>query len=330
MKYTMERNYKSMSRNKNAVRPRDFEIGEYLVNHSKEEASKHFNLNIETIGRCHRRFRKHLRDKERKTDPGTPVIPKVLLFDIETLPMEAFTWTLFKPMLNHGNIIKDWCCVSWSAKWLFEDKMMSDVLTPKEALKRDDKRIMQSLWVLLDQANIIIAHNSVKFDVPRSNTRFFLNGLKPPSPYQIIDTLKIAKREFRFSSNRLNYMGILIARKGKLETNFDLWKKCVNGDAEALEYMVKYNEEDVFLLEEVYNEMKPWMHSHPNLAVYSEATDSRCPVCLSTNIQTYGEYVTMVGRYDAIRCNDCGAPSRRRQTNLSKKQREVLLVSTAR
>jgi hypothetical protein len=207
---------------------------------------------------------------------------------------------------------------------------MGDILTPEEALKRDDKRVLKSIWKLLEEADIIIAHNAIKFDVRVLNARFILNGLKPTSPYQVIDTLQIAKKNFRFTSNRLDYLGKLFTNKGKIDTNFDLWRGCDNGDQESLDYMLKYNKEDVNLLEEVYLELRPWMRSHPNMAIYKEANEEVCPTCGSDNVIDCGEYSTPAGRFDSLRCNDCGGISRRRKSNLSKHQKDNLLISTAR
>ncbi|MBT6047939.1 MAG: hypothetical protein HOG49_14110, partial [Candidatus Scalindua sp.] len=200
---------------------------------------------------------------------------KVLLFDIETTPMEVFVWQLNSKSNNyisHGNIIEDWNILSWSAKWLYDSKVMSDIQTPREAKNRNDKRISQSIWNILDEADIIIAHNGDRFDIKKLNTRFFMNGLNPPSPYQSIDTLRVAKRSFAFSSNRLDYLGQIMTNKGKLETNFQLWKDCLKGDKSQLDRMLAYNEEDVRLLEEVYVQLRPWVKSHPNMGLNSSGS----------------------------------------------------------
>ena len=59
--------------------------------------------------------------------------------------------------------------LSWSAKWLNNPNMMSDVLTPEEALREDDLRITKSMWHLFNEADIIIAQ--------RSEERFVHPGL---------------------------------------------------------------------------------------------------------------------------------------------------------
>jgi transposase-like protein len=258
-------------------------------------------------------------------------IPKVLFIDIETAPLKVLSWSLWKPMISHENILADWYIISWSARWMFSGDVMSDVLTPKEAIAGDDKRIMKSIWPLLEGASIVCGHNGNAFDLPRLNTRFILNGLKPPAPYQSIDTLTIARKYFKFASNRLDYLGQLVRNKGKIKTNFDLWRKCMNGDQDALTEMVTYNKEDVVLLEEVYFFLRPWIKSHPNLSLICEATESVCPTCGSPKIEELNKpYRTMVGSYTSFRCTNCGAIGRRRISELTLTKRKALTVSVAR
>ena len=255
---------------------------------------------------------------------------RILLFDIETLPIVSYHWRTFKENISHEQIIRDWCMLSWSAKWLYDNKLMGAILTPREAKARKDKRIIRELWNLFEEADVIIAHNLKGFDRKKSNSRFILNGLNPPTPYQQIDTLEISRKEFGFTSNRLNYLGKIIARDQKIKTDFDLWKQCDAGDKKALDKMFSYNKKDVLLLEEVYIELRPWMSSHPNLAVYGEMDKNRCVVCGSDKLRSKGIYGTPAGRFRAMRCVRCGHINRERHSDLKKTQRKQLLTSTAR
>ena len=250
---------------------------------------------------------------------------KILLFDIETTPLEVYVWSLIgNKYIQPNNIIKDWNVVSWSAKWLYDSKVMSDVQTPTEAVARDDARIIDSVWALMDSADVVIAHNGDRFDIKRLNTRFHINGLLPPSPYQSIDTLKVVKKSFAFSSNKLDYLSKLMTNRGKLETNFKLWTDCLHGDEEALLKMLTYNEEDVRILEEVYVELRPWVKSHPNVGMYSDG--ECCPTCGSDDLKPNGGYYTTVSnQYLSYRCHGCGSLSRRLQSELSLDERKTLM-----
>lgn len=301
---------------------------DYLIKNGEVEASKKFNIKIETLHRNRRKLFEYIGGE---TTDNVKKIPRVLVFDVETSLMQVLTFSLFKPVIPHDCIQEKTHLLSWAAKWLNEPEIFGDVLTPEEAKAHDDKRVSQNLWDKFEEADIIIAHNAKKFDKKVANSRFILNGLKPPSPYGIIDTLEIAKKEFRFASNRLDHLGKIMVDDEKLHTNVQLWIDCFNGDADALTEMYTYNKQDVLLLEEVYHELKPWMNSHPNMAVFAETHEPSCTVCLSENItETESYYVTPAGRFTSVRCNDCGAISRRRISELSRGQKENLLVNTAR
>ena len=111
--------------------------------------------------------------------------------------------------------------LSWSAKWL-DGKLQSAVLESKEVLKEDDGRIVKKLWKLLDEADIVIAHNGEKFDIPKINSRFIIHGLNPPKPYKQIDTKKVAAKQFGFSSNKLDALAGYFGFPLKKDTDFEL------------------------------------------------------------------------------------------------------------
>jgi len=245
--------------------------------------------------------------------------------------MEVRVWGLYKQRISHTNIISDWHFLSWAAKFLFEPDVHSDVLTPEEAKKKDDKRICESIWPMIDQCDILIGHNLDKFDIRKLNTRFIINGLKPPMPYRTIDTLKVAQRHFSFSSNRLDYLGKLFCNHGKIKTDIELWIKCAEGNKIALAEMEQYNQEDVRLLEEVYVELRPWIKSHPNLALPLDAKEPCCPNCGGFEFEEGGSYYTTPqNMYVSVRCKSCGAVNRKKESLITKEQKKQMIVPNAR
>lgn len=242
-------------------------------------------------------------------------LPKILIFDIETAPVKAYVWKLWKENVSIDQIVSDWFVLCWSAKWLYSDKVIGDCITTEEVLKENDERIVKSLWKLFDEADIVVAHNALKFDVPKMNARFVKYGLQPPSPYRVVDTLEVAKKEFRFTSNKLDGLAIYFGYPRKLETDFTLWSTCLEGDKKALDYMFKYNKQDVQLLEEVYLKLLPWIKNHPNIGNYTSGE----PVCCSCGYRHLSlipnkYYYTQVSKYPVYRCGKCGAISRGRHS----------------
>jgi len=151
---------------------------------------------------------------------------KILLFDIETSPMACYSFRKWDTNIGDDFILDDWNIISWSAKYLFSEEMHTMKVTAKEQKTRNDKRIVQGLWKLLDEADIVIAHNLKKFDKKIAQTRFLYYDLKMPSYYQEIDTLLTARKNFKITSNRLDYIAKdFFGIEGKLQTAKGLWLK---------------------------------------------------------------------------------------------------------
>jgi len=257
---------------------------------------------------------------------------RILLLDIETAPIIASVWSLWKQNINPVQVESDWFCLTWSAKWLFDTKISSDKLTPEEVDNEDDGRIMKEIWELVNEADIVITHNGDRFDIPRLNTRFLTHQFPPPSPYQSIDTLKAVKRSFAFSSNKLDYINEKLHLNGKMaHQGFELWRSCLKGDTAALRKMEEYNRNDVSILEELYLEIRPWIKGHPNVGIYLDTSESVCPICGSDKI-TKGEhrYYTSVSVFETFRCDECTAVGRFRSTIVSLEKRKKLTVGLAR
>lgn len=254
-------------------------------------------------------------------------LPKVLIFDIETAPMKAYVWGRWKQNISLSETISEWFMICWSAKWLYSAEVMSDCVTPSEALKEDDKRIAHSLWELINEADIVVTHNGDRFDIPKINSRFIIHGLVPPKPYFSVDTCKVAKRNFGFSSNKLDALAGYFGFEHKLGTDFDLWIGCLRGDEHDLDYMVRYNKVDVIILEDVYLKLLPWMkgNQHPNMGNFYDSNIERCAKCGSTDVEEIeGEYYyTTVNKYKIYRCEHCGSISRARKCEHKDKTRNT-------
>lgn len=257
---------------------------------------------------------------------------KVLLIDIETAPCKGFFWQLWKQNIGINQITNDWFILTWSAKWLFEETVYSNRLTSREAKKQTDKRIMQNLWKLLNDADIVVTHNGKKFDLPKINTRFILNGLLPPLPYQQIDTLDSIKKNMAFSSNKQEFLNIAFGSPRKLDTGgFELWSDCYDGKEEALVKMEEYNKGDVVSLEQNYLKLRPYIIPHPNMGLFIMDGLQRCPSCGSSDLHDcHKDYRTTVSVYELRKCNNCGANSRVRKNKGTLKEKNGILSSSPR
>lgn len=233
---------------------------------------------------------------------------KVLLLDIETAPSLGWAWEKWQT-----NIIafeKSWFMLAFGWKWLGEAKAHVRCLPDYagyEFDKENDRELIGELWTLMDQADVIVGHNGDAFDIKKANARFITHDLPPPSTYKTVDTLKLAKKHFKFESNKLGDLGQYLEIGTKVATTgFKLWKGCMEGDVKSWNLMRKYNEQDVLLLEQIYLKLRPWSVSHPNLSLY-EDVHTNCPTCTSSNVQRRGFNYAKTQVRQRWRCNDCGS-----------------------
>lgn len=254
--------------------------------------------------------------------------PKILIVDIETAPMKAYVWKRWKENISLDQTISEWFMICWAAKWLGDKEVKSDCLIPAEIVEEDDKRITETLWALLDEADIVVAHNGKKFDIPKMNSRFIIHGLPPCSPYKQIDTLDVAKKTFGFSSNKLDALATYFGYPNKDDTDFTLWKECLEGNKKALDYMQKYNIKDVAILEQVYLKLRPWISHHPNVGLYMESEKPICPICGSTDLELTSDHVyTHASKFRVFRCTHCGGLARVRTNSYPKDKKKSLTLS---
>jgi predicted RNA-binding Zn-ribbon protein involved in translation (DUF1610 family) len=255
-------------------------------------------------------FKKERKMKKSITPPRGGHEPKILLFDIETAPTLGYVWGLWDQNIGLNQIKSNWYVLCWAAKWLGEKKVMTASLPDFPIYKRqpeNDRDVMKALWKLLDEADIVIGQNGDAFDIKKSNARFILHGMNPPSPYKTVDTLKVAKKYFKFESNKLDHLGEIFGLGKKLKTGgFDLWVEVMRGDMKAWKTMVDYNIGDVKLLEGVYLKMRPWMTNHPNFNLYQD-TLYNCPNCGSQSVQKRGFSRTRTTYQRRYHCQGCGA-----------------------
>lgn len=252
--------------------------------------------------------------------------PKILYLDIETAPIIAHVWALFDQNVGLNQIEKDWSILSWAAKWHHEDKIMyQDVRKEKDV--NNDKKILEGIWKLLDEADIVVGHNSKRFDIKKLNARFVINGMKPPSSYKQIDTLTIAKKHFAMTSNKLEYLSTKLKvkykkMKSKEFPGHSLWTQCLAHNKAAWKEMEAYNKHDVLALVGVYEKLQAWDNSI-NFQLY---TDDLHPVCNcgGESFLKRGFVYSAAGKFQRLRCNSCGKEMKVKENLMSTEKKKSL------
>ena len=240
---------------------------------------------------------------------------KILLLDIETSPNTAHVWGLWQQNVSINQLMESSYVLCYAAKWLNSDEMLFDSVHQSKP-----KAMLKGIHGLLNEADAVVHYNGTKFDIPTLNKEFLLHRYAPPSPYKQIDLLRVVRSQFRFPSNKLDYVAQRLGLGQKhAHEGHELWVKCMNGDKDAWKRMADYNIQDVILLEDLYNTLLPWIKNHPNKNLHSD--HPCCPTCGDTHLQKRGTAISATGTYQRYQCRACGSWSQ--GTKTTKKNVEV-------
>lgn len=231
---------------------------------------------------------------------------KILLYDIETSHNLVAAFKLFEDYTPPENIVQERYVVSVAWKWL-GDKTVSvvSVLDDEKLYKQNphnDLHVLKTFHKILSEADVIVGHNSDKFDIKFLEGRMLIQGLEPLPPINKIDTYKIAKKRFLFNSNKLDYLGKVLGCGRKIKTDRTLWLGVLAGDKASVEKMAQYNKGDVKLLEKVFLRLLPYI---PNYPLTGNGV-SECPRCASKKVQSRGLAKTVTRVYQRFQCQGCG------------------------
>lgn len=257
--------------------------------------------------------------------------PRIKTLDVETSPIVAYVWSLWKVTIGLNQIVKEWSILSYCVKD-FGSKRVRYEDTSKMADPRDDSELLVKLHAELSDCDIVIAQNGKRFDLKKINARFIMVGLPPVAPLKIIDTMLHAKEVAAFTSNKLEWLSKHLTDVPKYAHSefpgMELWTECLKGNPKAWRVMKKYNCIDVPATEELYLKLRPYMIGHPNVAAYYDDEHIRCPRCASVNLEPQAvPALTQTGSYTRYLCRDCGGFARSRYTQNSKAKRKSLLTS---
>lgn len=180
---------------------------------------------------------------------------KILMLDIETTPMQVYTWGLWDQNIGINQIIKHTEMMCFGAKWLGQKKV-----TFKSAHHHGKQEMLETLHKMMDEADILVGWNSASFDHKHIRREFLEAGLEPPAPVKDLDLMTIVKANFLFPSNKLDYVAQKLGVGAKVKhSGFELWIDCMEGKDKAWREMRKYQIQDVELLDKLYEVLLPWL-----------------------------------------------------------------------
>ena len=153
--------------------------------------------------------------------------------------------------------------------WCIQDEqgqIVHDIMTKRDLRRRQlDMRVVETCLQEMKKYDRLVGHYSERFDFPFIRSRALYWGLDSLVPrYGDIvqtDTWRMAKTLLKISSNRQeNIARLLLGATGgePLKTRIDSrhWLSALQGDKEALDYILDHNIRDVKELKNNYDRLK--------------------------------------------------------------------------
>lgn len=223
--------------------------------------------------------------------------PRILVLDIETKPIAAYTWGHWDQNISAAQIIERGGTLCVGAKFVGDRKTV--LLSVWE---HGHEKMLAEIHAMMSEADAIVSYNGDRFDLPVLAGEYVLAGMLPPPPVPSIDLYRTVKG-FRLGIHKLGYVGPLLEIGAKVKhEGFELWSLVMAGDAQAQRRMARYCKQDVVLTEKLYSRILPFIKNHPHL----QAVPDTCPACGSRNLHKRGWYSTRVFRTQRLNCQDCG------------------------
>lgn len=180
---------------------------------------------------------------------------KILMLDIETTPLQVYTWGLWDQNIGINQIIKHTEIMCFGAKWLGQKKV-----TFKSVHHHGKQAMLEELHAMMDKADILVGWNSAAFDHKHIKREFLEAGMEPPSATKDLDLMSVVKSNFLFPSNKLDYVAQKLGVGAKVKhSGFELWIDCMDGKDKAWKEMKSYQIQDVELLDKLYEVLLPWL-----------------------------------------------------------------------
>jgi hypothetical protein len=259
-----------------------------------------------------------------------PQGPKILVFDTETSCPLVFAFGRRKQFINDQAIYKEGGRIlCFSYKWLGSDKVFSHWMSPQEIEDNDDSRLACILFGLYEEADAVVGYNLQGFDDKVVQTRAIACGLGKLPTVKKIDPYLQAKKKLKLPSNSLDNVCAYFGLPRKTPTGMKLWVDVQSGDVKAMQDMVKYCENDVNVLINVYELLQGLgnVNTDFNAALYYDDSIVRCRTCGNTDVEVTGRYVkTAVSTFEEVRCNACGSVHRTRSSSTTKEKRKSLIA----
>lgn len=237
---------------------------------------------------------------------------RILITDVErmkgTASIEFWDLSDFKNRRIHPADVTSWprtICAAW--RWYGEKRTHFAA----EWEPAGPEGLFRAMWDAYDQADIVVGHNLASFDTKKLKNAWLEMGLKQPSPWRTVDTLKVARREFGMESNTLDALCTRLGITAKIDRyDVEIARQACAGHKPSQQRLKRYNCGDIDATQALYDALRGWDPTHPHLGLYT-GQERSCYACGSTDLvaMTHDTKTARTG-YAAFRCTNCQAISR--------------------
>lgn len=233
---------------------------------------------------------------------------KYLIYDIENMAALGWVWGIWQQDVIRVEHPQHLMTIAYT--WLGEKKVHVIALPDYKLYKTEphnDRELVKAFWEVVNEADVLIGHNSKQFDTKMITSAFMRHRLGPPGRFKQVDTKQLARKHGRFLSNSLNDLGETFGIGKKMKhQGFDLWLGCDSGDMKCWKTMCAYNKQDVILTEKLYLELRPYDDTPPKMGVM-DGRPAACDVCGSERMHNKTKKAYAGGGWRMqYKCYDCG------------------------
>lgn len=228
--------------------------------------------------------------------------PKILLLDIEATNLSA----------NFGYLL----CFGY--KWL--GAKTTQVLSITDYKKTfgqnctNDRELLKDVAPIMEQSDQWVGWYSTRFDVPFLQTRRLLHNMPPIGDKPHVDGWWVARQRLKFTSNRLDTVSKALplgeneVKEYKTPLSSQHWIRGAAGHLPSIQYIVHHCKQDVKVLEQVYEKIRPFAQNLPNMSLISNNDRKGCPACSASFVDciTRGYKATAAVLKRQYSCKKCG------------------------
>jgi DNA polymerase elongation subunit (family B) len=255
---------------------------------------------------------------------------RILYFDTETAPTKGYFYQRYGVNISPVQVTQNGFLLCFQYAWNDGEVFTESLSHIKNPKPKHDAFLLRKLKSLFEKADVVVAHNAHRFDIGIVNARLAAHGMSPLAPVEVVDTLRVCKRFFKFEANSLDSVcqQLGLGRKfqsGGYETTINILEGTTEKCADAWDKLLEYGEQDIILLRDLHKRVKPFITNHPNANLHTSRTVPACHSCGSEKLRWKGYRRTHTMVYKRFVCKSCGAWGQERTNCVDKEKRQAIV-----